>query len=156
MPPISAALAWSPNVYFDGLTAYRHEGAPTDPGRDQAAEQWLGVFLEATYDACHEAQRYLDAVSELEADLRVRAAPIRRGSAADLLVGLLPARPVFTVTTAAATIGRSTVTTGQAINRLTQVGILTVRSVGKQRYRVFEAPDITRLIASLDTALTTP
>ena len=155
VPPISAALARSPNVYFDGLTAYRHEGAPTDPGRDQAAEQWLGVFLEATYDACHEAQRYLDAVSELETDLRARAAPIRRGSAADLLVGLLPARPVFTVTTAAATIGRSTVTTGQAINRLTQVGILTVRSVGKQRYRVFEAPDITRLIASLDTTLTT-
>ena len=52
VPPISNALARSPNVYFDGLTAYRHEGAPTDPGRDQAAEQWLGVFLEATYDAC--------------------------------------------------------------------------------------------------------
>ena len=129
---------------------------PTRAG-DQAAEQWLGVFLEATYDACHEAQRYLDAVSALETDLRARAAPIACDQDQPLTCSwaCYPARPVFTVTTAAATIGRSTVTTGQAINRLTQVGILTVRSVGKQRYRVFEAPDITRLIASLDTALTT-
>ena len=154
VPPISAALARSPNTYFDGLATYRYLGAADDPARDHAAEQWLEVFLDATYDACHEAQRYLSAISALEADLRARAGPIRRGSAADLLLGLLPARPVFTVTSAAATIRRSTVTTGQAINRLTEAGILTVRSTGKQRYRVFEAPDVTRLIAGLDTALT--
>ena len=104
VPPISAALARSPNTYFDGLATYRYLGAADDPARDHAAEQWLEVFLDATYDACHEAQRYLSAISALEADLRARAGPIRRGSAADLLLGLLPARPVFTVTSAAATI----------------------------------------------------
>ena len=50
-------------------------------------------------------------------------------------------------------IRRSTVATGQAVNQLTESGVLTVRSVGKQRYRVFEAPDVTRLITRLDRNL---
>ena len=40
-------------------------------------------------------------------------------------------------------IRRSTVATGLAVNQLTESGVLKVRSVGKQRYRVFEAPDVT-------------
>ncbi len=46
MPPISAVLARSPNMYFEGLTAWRHVGAADHPGRDLAAEEWLGVFAE--------------------------------------------------------------------------------------------------------------
>ena len=90
----------------------------------------------------------------LEADLRSRAGPVRRGSSADRLLGVLAARPIFSVdSAAAAAIQRSTVATGQAVNRLTESGVLVVRSVGKQRYRVFEAPDVTRLITRLDREL---
>ena len=153
VPPVSAVLARSRDSYFDGLTAWRHVGAADDPGRDHAAEQWLGVFLEAAHDACHEAHSYLDAVSSLEADLRARAGRVRRASSADLLLSLLPACPIFTVDSAAMAIRRSTVATGLAINQLTEAGVLTVRSVGKQRYRVFEAPDVTRLITRLDRDL---
>ena len=53
----------------------------------------------------------------------------------------------------AAAIERSTVATGQAVNQLAESGVLVVRSVGKQRYRIFEAPDVTRLITRLDSGL---
>ena len=156
VPPISTVLARSRALYIEGLTAWRHVGAADDPARDHAAEHWLGIFLEATHDACQEAHRYLDTVSELEADLRARAGPVRRGSSADLLLGLLPACPVFSIDLAATAIQRSTVATGQAVSRLTNSGILTVRSVGKQRYKIFEAPDVIRLITDLDRDLSSP
>ena len=156
VPPISAVLARSTDSYIDGLTAWRHVGSADDPARDHAAEQWLGMFLEAAHDACQEAHRYLDAVADLEADLRSRAGSVRRESSADRLLRVLPARPIFSVDSAAAAIQRSTVATGQAVNQLTEAGIVTVRSVGKQRYRIFEAPDITRLITRLDRELSIP
>ena len=75
--------------------------------------------------------------------MRIRAGSVRRGSSADRLLSLLPARPIFSVDSAAAAIERSTVATGQAVNQLTESGVLVVRSVGKQRYRIFEAHDVT-------------
>ena len=153
VPPISAVLARSTDSYIGGLSAWRHVGSADDPARDHAAEQWLGMFLEAAYDACQEAHSYLDAVADLEADLRLRAGSVRLGSSADRLLSLLPARPVSSVDSAAAVIERSTVATGQAVNQLTESGVLVVRSVGKQRYRIFEAPDVTRLITRLDRRL---
>ena len=98
---------------------------------------WLPA---ATHDACQEAHSYLDAVADLEADLRIRAGSVRRGSSADRLLSLLPARPIFSVDSAAAAIERPTVATGRAVNLLTESGVLVVRSVGKQRYRIVEAP----------------
>ncbi|MYB45884.1 MAG: Fic family protein [Acidimicrobiia bacterium] len=153
VPPISAVLARSTDSYIDGLSAWRHTGSADDPARDHAVEQWLGMFLEAAYDACYEAHSYLDAVADLEAELRSRVGAVRRGSSADRLLSLLAARPIFSVDSAAKAIERSTVATGHAVNQLTELGILTVRSIGKQRYRIFEAPDVTRLITRLDREL---
>ncbi len=153
VPPISAVLARSRQAYFDGLTTWRHVGAANNPERDRAAEQWLGMFAEATHSACQEAHSYLQAVSALETNLRDRAAPVRKGSSADLLLGILPACPIFTVPSAAAIIRRSDVATGSAVNQLTEKGVLKQRTVGKERYRVFEAPDVISLINQLDREL---
>ena len=153
VPPISAVLARSRDAYFEGLRAWRHVGSADDPARDRSAEEWLGLFSEATQDACHEAHNYLQAVSSLEADLRSRAGPVRKGSAADLLLGGLAAWPIFTVRSAGMMIRRSTVATGQAVNQLTESGVLKVRTVGKERYRVFETPDVIGLITRLDRDL---
>ena len=153
VPPVSTVLARSRHAYFDGLTAWRHVGSAGDAARDRCAEEWLGVFLDATQAACHEAHRYLQAVSMLEADLRARAGPVRPGSSADRLLGVLPACPIFTVASAAAMIRRSTVATGQAVNRLTGAGVIAQRYVGRDRYRIFEAPDVIRLISRLDREL---
>ncbi len=153
VPPVSAVLARSRDAYFDGLSAWRHVGSGDDPARDRGAEKWLGLFLEATLDACHEAHAYLRAVSSLEADLRARVGPVRRGSSTDLLLGVLAACPIFTVKSVAEMIERSTVATGQAVNQLADSGVLRGRSVGKARYRVFEAPEVIRLIARLEREL---
>lgn len=153
VPPISTVLARSRHTYFDGLAAWRHFGPADDRARDRSAEDWLGMFLDATLYACHEAHNYLQAVSSLDAGLRARAGPVRRGSSADLLLEALPACPVFTVVSAAAMIGRSTVATGQAVNHLTETGVIEQRNVGRQRYRIFEAPDVIRLISRLDREL---
>ena len=153
VPPISTVLARSRDSYFDGLAAWRHVGSADDPARDRSAEDWLGVFLDATHHACHEAHNYLQSVSTLEADLRARAGPVRRGSSADLLLGVLPACPIFTVASAAAMIRRSPVATGQAVNQLIEAGVIGQRNAGKERYRIFEAPDVIRLISRLDREL---
>ena len=153
VPPLSAVLVRSRDVYFRGLASWRHVGAADDPARDRASEEWLGVFIEAIRSACHEAHDYLRAVSRLEGELRARAGTVRRGSSADVLLGVLAAGPIFTVGSAAEMIGRSTVATGSAVNRLVAAGVLRERTVGKQRYRVFEAPDVIRLISRLDREL---
>ena len=153
VPPISTVLARSRDSYFDGLAAWRHVGSADDPARDRSGEDWLGVFLDATHHACHEAHNYLQSVSTLEADLRARAGPVRRGSSADLLLGVLPACPIFTVASAAAMIRRSPVATGQAVNQLIEAGVIGQRNAGKERYRIFEAPDVIRLISRLDREL---
>lgn len=53
-------------------------------------------------------------------------------------------RPLLTVESAAALIQRSHVAAGTAINRLVDAGVLVQRNLGKQRYRVFEAPGVLR------------
>lgn len=156
VPPISTVLARSRDAYFASLAAWRHIGSADDPARDHSAEEWLGVFLDATRHACHEARSYLRSVSRLEADLRARAGAVRRGSSADLLLGSLPACPIFTVASAATMIGRSTVATCQAVNHLLQAGVVVQRNVDKQRYRIFETPDVIRLISRLDTEPSPP
>ena len=73
-------------------------------------------------------QHDLDAVADLEDDLGIRAGSVRRGSSAERLLRLLLARPIFSVDSAAAAIERSTVATGQAVNQLTESGVLSPAS----------------------------
>lgn len=60
---------------------------------------------------------------------------------------------MLTVDLAASLISRSKVKTGQAVNRLVAAGILEQRDVGRQRYRVFSAPDVLRLFTTVDELL---
>ena len=43
-----------------------------------------------------------------------------------------------------------------SITRLTGAGALVRHNIGKERYQVFEAPDVIRLIAALNDAPTIP
>ena len=54
------------------------------------------------------------------------------------------------------TSGSANVAAGSAINRLAKAGILTQRNIGKQRYRIFEAPEVLELFTSLERALASP
>jgi hypothetical protein len=62
----------------------------------------------------------------------------------------------LTVDSAARLTDRSDVAAGSAVNRLAEAGILVQRNIGKQRYRIFEAPEVLELFTSLERALASP
>jgi hypothetical protein len=116
----------------------------------------LRTFAAATLRACSDAQSYASRIDKLVEQWRVSLATVRKGSALDLLIEVLPGVPLMTVESAAGLINRSGVAAGGAINRLVEAGILLQRNVGKQRYRIFEAPAVLDLFTSLERALASP
>ncbi len=153
VPPISLVLATWSDDYISGLTTFRHLDPADSPKRSQAAHTWLRTFAGATLRACSDAQIYATRIDELVHQWRSNLGTVRKGSALDLLIDVLPGVPLLTVESAAGLIDRSDVATGAAINRLVEAGILTQRNIGKQRYRIFEAPTVLDLFTSLERAL---
>lgn len=156
VPPISLVLATRSADYVTGLTAYRHEGPPDGPERSAATQEWLHTFASATLRACLDAEAYASRINELVETWRTDLGRVRKGSAVDLLIEVLPGVPLLTVESAARLVGRSTVATSAAVNRLLDAGVLVQRNVGRQRYRLFEAPGVVDLFTSLERALASP
>jgi Fic family protein len=156
VPPISLVLATWATDYVAGLTAFRHLDAADAPGRSVAAETWLRTMATATTRACLDAGRYATRIDELAEDWRRRLGRVRAGSAVARLLDVLPGVPVLTVESAAGLVDRSTVRTGEAVNRLAAAGIVRQREVGRQRYRIFEVPDVLALFTALERSLASP
>ena len=156
MPPVSLVLATWSDDYISGLTTFRHLHAADSPERSTAAHTWMRTFAVATLRACNDAQAYASRIDELVNQWRTDLGTVRRGSALDLLLDVLPGVPLMTVNSAAGLINRSDVAAGGAINRLVEAGVLTQRNIGKQRYRIFEAPAVLDLFTSLERALAGP
>jgi len=156
VPPISLVLATWSDDYIAGLTAFRHLHPADSPERSLAAHTWLGTFAGATLRACSDAQAYASRIDKLTDQWRSSLGAIRKGSALDLLIEVLPGVPLMTVESAARLISRSEVAAGGAINRLLDAEILVQRNVGKQRYRIFEAPAVLELFTSLERTLASP
>lgn len=57
---------------------------------------------------------------------------------------------------AANLIDRSKVATTGAINRLQEAGVLRQRNMGRERDRVYEAPDVLESFTALERALASP
>ncbi|MEA2011444.1 MAG: Fic family protein [Actinomycetota bacterium] len=152
VPPISLVLATWSGDYISGLTAFRHTHHADSPERSLASHTWLRTFAGTTLRACSDAQIYATRIDELVQQWRSNLGTVRKGSALDLLVDVLPGVPLLAVESAAGLIDRSGVAAGAAINRLTDTGILTQRNVGRQRYRIFEAPTVLDLFTSLERA----
>jgi hypothetical protein len=74
----------------------------------------------------------------------------------DLLLDVLPGVPLLTVESAARLTHRSDVAAGSAVKRLAEAGILVQRNIGRQRYRIFEAPSVLGLFTSFERALASP
>ena len=150
VPPISLALATWASDYIDELTAFRHLGPADGASRASGTAGWLRAFAAATTRSCGDAEVYAVRIATLDRAWRDRLGRVRANSAVELLLALLPGVPVLTVETVARLIDRSTMRTGEAINRLEAVGILRQRNVGRQRYRVFEATDVIELFTALE------
>lgn len=156
VPPISLVLATWPSDYVAGLTAFRHLHSADSDERSTSAHTWIHTFAGATLRACSDAQAYAVRIDELEDRWRRDVGRIRAGSAVDLLLDALPGVPLVTVDSAARLIERSDVAAGAAVNRLLEAGLLVQRNIGKQRYRIFEAPDVLELFTALERALASP
>jgi Fic family protein len=156
VPPISLILATWADDYVEGLTSFRHLGAPQSAERSAASTGWLRTFATATRRACVDAKRYTQEISELDQEWRAAMGRVRAKSSVDLLLQVLPGTPIVTVQSATGLIGRSKARTAEAIKALADAGILRQRNVGRQRDRVFEASRVLDLFTGLEHALASP
>lgn len=155
VPPISLILATQFDDYIGGLVATRYIGPADAPGAQAGINRWIGIFAAACTRAVHDAGMYERTVQAIEAGWRERLSRVRKGSATDLLLTFLAARPIVTVGGAAGTIGRSFEATNNAIDRLVATGILRPVTVGR-RNRAFEAVEIIDAFSELERRTASP
>ena len=155
LPPISLILATWPRDYVAGLTGTRYEGAPDSEEGLAGINRWIALVASACRRAAEDAARFEEQLRALQDSWRERLRTVRRGSAADLLLGALPGASLLTATTASDLIERSFQATSQAIDRFVEAGILKQVTVGR-RNRAFEAPELIEAFAALERQLASP
>jgi Fic family protein len=155
VPPVSLSLATHATEYVDALTAFRYVGRATTPKARAAANPWLRMFALACTHATAEAARFEQTAVDLKAAWRERAAPVRAGSATDLLIDALPAAPVLTLAAAAQLIDRSQQAANQGLARLVEARILRQVTIGR-RNRVYEAPELIDAFTLLERRFASP
>jgi Fic family protein len=155
VPPISLSLATHADRYVAALTAFRYIGQATGKRARQAADEWLRMFAAACSHATAEAARFERTAAELKAAWRERAAPVRAGSAVELLIEMLPSAPVLTLAGAARLIDRSQQAANQALTRLVEARVLREVTDGR-RNRVYEAPELVDAFTLLERRFASP
>jgi len=151
LPPISLVLSTWSDDYVNGLTGTRYVGSPDEQSAHDGLNDWVALFAAAARRAVDHARLYETRVEELQTRWRAQLGRVRRGSAADLLLGVLPGIPVVTVGAAADAIERSFQATNIAVAKLAEVGILRPMRVGR-RNRAFQAPELNAAFDDLETA----
>jgi hypothetical protein len=155
VPPVSLSLATYAAQYIEALTAFRYVGRATTAKARSAANPWLHMFAMACSHATAEAARFEQTAADLKTAWRKRAAPVRAGSATDLLIDALPAAPVLTLTAAAQLIDRSQQAANQGLARLVEANILREVTDGR-RNRVYEAPELIDAFTLLERRFASP
>ncbi|MFG1910416.1 Fic family protein [Kribbella sp. NPDC048928] len=155
VPPVSLSLATHASAYIEALTDFRYVGRATTPKARAAANPWLRMFALACTHATAEAARFEQTAADLKADWRTRAAPVRAGSAAELLIEALPAAPVLTLAAAAQLIDRSQQAANQGLARLVEAGVLREVTDGR-RNRIYEAPELIDAFTLLERRFASP
>jgi Fic family protein len=142
VPPISVVLASDRDGYIEGLVAFR----------DDDVEAWIERFAVAAAQSAHLAEEYLGATADLmdswRARLRAGADP-RSDAAAWAIIDVLPSHPVITAPVATAVTGRAKSAIHQAIEQLSDCGVLEPMSQSK-RNRSWEAVGLLDLLEGLD------
>ncbi|QDV09710.1 Adenosine monophosphate-protein transferase SoFic [Planctomycetes bacterium Poly30] len=156
VPPVSLVLATWSRDYIDGLTRFRHGGPSDGAQRAQGAQAWIRTFSAALRRSCQDANAFRDEITVMVEQWRERLGSVRKDSGLDRLLRVLPGLPILTRATGAAHIGRTPRRTGDAIDTLLDAGILVQRNVGRERYRVFEVPEVLDLFTSLERRLASP
>ncbi|MFA4926891.1 MAG: Fic family protein [Patulibacter sp.] len=155
VPPISLVLATWSTDYVNGLMRTRHLGSPDAPEAIDALNDWVALFASACRRAVHDAELYEHRVAEIQAAWRERLGTIRRGSAVERVIGLLPGAPIVTVKSAAMLAGRSVQAVNDAIPRLVEARVLSPTTLGR-RNRAFEAAELLDAFNALERQLASP
>ena len=155
VPAVSLILATNAGAYIAGLVSFRYDAPAADLLAAESAIQWIDAFVNALLRACTDAAVFANQLDQLEDRWRKAASPVRRDSAADLLLSALPGLPILTVETAAQAIGRSRKRTNDAMNHLHACGVLRQGTVGR-RNRVFEVADLLDAITQFERRLASP
>ena len=155
VPPVSLSLATHATQYIEALTAFRYVGRPTTAKAKSAANPWLRMFATACSHATAEAARFEQTAADLKTAWRERSAPVRAGSATELLIEALPAAPVLTLAAAAQLIDRSQQAANQGLARLVEANVLREVTDGR-RHRVYEAPELIDAFTLLERRFASP
>jgi Fic family protein len=155
VPPISLILATRSRDYIQGLTAARFLGPPDANEAMDGLAIWISTFAAATTQACANAHRFGQQIDELVGSWRDATGEIRKNSATDRLLRVLPAAPIITVGTAARLIARSDQQTAEAVARLTAVGVLQEITLRK-RNRAYEAVGLLDALTLFERSLASP
>ena len=153
--PVSLVLATWAQDYIEGLTAYRYRGPASTRAAHEGTNLWVARFAAACTRAVGDAVAFEQRVSSIEQNWRERLGSVREGSAVDLLLRAMPGAPLFTVTGAAALIGRSFIAANEAIKRLLDAGVIRQANIGA-RNRTFEAREILTAFTELERRLVSP
>jgi hypothetical protein len=155
LPPVSLILATWSNSYIEALVGTRYLGPPDSNEALDGANRWVALFASASRRAVGDAMSFEKRILDIQDAWRERVARVRRNSAVDLLIWVLPGAPIVSVQGAAELIGRSFQAANEAVTRLLQAGVLQQVKVGR-RNRAFEAPDIIRAFTDLERQLGSP
>lgn len=145
VPPISVVLAQEKQKYIRGLTAYRED----------RVQEWIETFSLATTEASKLAEKYLQRVTQLQEEWRVRLQATvkpRSDAAAWALIDVLPANPVMTLPVGVVATGKSKPAVNGAIPGLVNAGILRPLS-DSRRNRAWEASELLDLIVDVESGV---
>ena len=144
IPPVSLVLSRDRNAYINALMTWRFK---TDGYR-----QWIAELATACEAAALASTRLAGQVAYLQDRWREAAGNPRRDSAAAAIIDALPAYPILDAGSAAALTGRTVVAVRQALNNLTDSGVLEQVTVGK-RNRMWESVGLFGLIDEMEREL---
>lgn len=147
VPPISMAVASDRGTYIEALTSMRCE----DPdGLRRAQDRYVAYWCGACADACALAASFEERVAELRASWEQRVRP-RAGSAAELLLAVLPGTPVVSIQSAARLTGRSREAARNAVAALVEAGVL-VQNARNRKSNIFCADEVLDMFTLFERA----
>jgi len=145
VPPISLVLGARPKSYIAGLSDYR-EGE---------VQRWCGSFFHAAARAAGEAERFAQAIEELQERWLERLGGLRKDAAARQLVSALPEQPVIDITAAQGLTGRSHVAVGRAMQQLEDARVL--HRLNERKWgRVWECDELLELVEDFERSVSLP
>jgi Fic family protein len=144
IPPVSLVLSRDRDAYINALTTWRFEA--------DGYRHWIVELATACEAAALASTRLAGQVAALQDGWREAAGKPRRDSAAAAIIDALPAYPILDAGSAAALLSRSEVAARQALNSLTDSGVLELVTVGK-RNRMWESVGLFSLIDEMEREL---